>query len=111
MSDSPKAKRKIFNFSLLRRVFHFAAPYKNKFYGSLVLAIILAVIAPIRPLLIQLTINDGIKGETSSHFINGPGGLIIEITIFQIVLLLLETGLRFFFTFLTNVISVRVSFR
>ena len=101
MTDSAKAKRKIFNFSLLRRVFHFAAPYKNKFYGSLVLAILLAVIAPIRPLLIQLTINDGIKGDTSSHFINGPGGFIIEITIFQIVLLLLETAFRFFFTFLT----------
>ncbi len=101
MSDNPKAKRKIFNFSLLRRVFHFAAPYKNKFYGSLVLAILLAVIAPVRPFLIQLTINNGIKGDTSSHFINGPGGFIIEITIFQIVLLLLETGFRFFFTFLT----------
>jgi len=101
MADKPKAKRKIFNFSLLRRVFHFAAPYKNKFYGSLVLAIVLAVLSPIRPYLIQLTINDGIKGDTSSHLINGPGGFIIEITIIQIVLLLLETGFRFFFTFLT----------
>jgi ATP-binding cassette, subfamily B, multidrug efflux pump len=61
MTDTAKAKRKIFDFSLLRRVFHFAAPYKNKFYGSLVLAIVLAVIAPVRPFLIQLTINDGIK--------------------------------------------------
>ena len=101
MSDSAKAKRKIFNFSLLRRVFHFAAPYKNKFYGSLVLAILLAVIAPVRPLLIQLTINDGIKGNMSSHFIDGPGGFIIEVTLLQIILLLLETGFRFFFTFLT----------
>jgi ATP-binding cassette subfamily B protein len=101
MTDTAKAKRKIFDFSLLRRVFHFAAPYKNKFYGSLVLAIVLAVIAPVRPFLIQLTINDGIKGNMSSHFINGPGGFIIEITIVQIILLLLETGLRFFFTFLT----------
>jgi ATP-binding cassette, subfamily B, multidrug efflux pump len=101
MTDQAKAKRKIFNFSLLRRVFHFAAPYKNKFYGSLVLAIVLAVIAPMRPLLIQLTINDGIKNNTASHFINGPGGFIIEITIIQIILLMLETGLRFFFTFLT----------
>lgn len=101
MTDQAKAKRKIFDFSLLRRVFHFAAPYKKKFYGSLVLAIVLAVIAPLRPLLIQLTINDGIKNNTVSHFINGPGGFIIEITIIQIVLLLLETGLRFFFTFLT----------
>ncbi len=101
MAVKLKSKRKIFNFSLLRRVFHFAAPYKNKFYASLVLAIVLAVIAPVRPFLIQLTINDGIKGDTSSHFINGPGGFIIEITIIQILLLLLETGLRFLFTFLT----------
>ncbi len=101
MTDQAKAKRKIFNFSLLRRVFHFAAPYKNKFYGSLVLAIVLAVIAPLRPMLIQLTINDGIKNNTTSHFIDGPGGFIIEITIIQIVLLMLETALRFFFTFLT----------
>jgi ATP-binding cassette subfamily B protein len=101
MTDTAKAKRKIFDFSLLHRVFHFAAPYKNKFYGSLVLAIVLAVIAPVRPFLIQLTINDGIKGNMSSHFMNGPGGFIIEITIVQIILLLLETGLRFFFTFLT----------
>ena len=101
MTDKTKAKRKIFNFSLLQRVFRFASPYKNKFYASLVLAIVLAVIAPVRPFLIQLTINDGIKGNTASHFLNGPGGFIIEITIIQILLLLLETGLRFLFTFLT----------
>ena len=101
MTDHPKAKRKIFNFSLLRRVFRFAAPYKNKFYSSLALAIILAAMAPVRPLLIQLTINDGIKNNTAAHFINTPGGFIIEITIIQIILLLVETGFRFLFTFLT----------
>ena len=101
MSEPVKAKRKIFNFSLLQRVFHFAAPYKNKFYGSLLLAVLLAVVAPLRPFLIQLTINDGIKGNTSAHFIQTTGGFIIEVTIIQIVLLLLETACRFFFTFLT----------
>ena len=101
MSDQPKAKKKIFNFSLLQRVFRFAAPYRNKFYGSLILSIVLAVMAPIRPFLIQLTINDGIKDSTRGFFINGPGGFIIEVTIIQIILLLLETGCRFFFTFLT----------
>lgn len=101
MNEQSKAKKRIFNFSLLRRVFHFAAPYKNKFYGSLVLAVLLAVIAPLRPLLIQLTINDGIKNNTASHFIDGPGGFIIEITLIQIAILSLETALRFFFTFLT----------
>lgn len=93
--------KKIINLSVLKRVLQFAKPYKSKFYGSLILAIVLALIAPIRPLLIQLTINDGIKNNTEAFFIKGIGGFIIEITIFQVVLLLLETGLRFFFTFLT----------
>jgi len=101
MRDKTKVKRKFFHFSLLQRVFYFAAPYKNKFYGSLVLAVLLAVIAPVRPFLIQLTINDGIKGDVGSHFLSTPGGFIVEITIIQIILLLLETGGRFLFTFLT----------
>ncbi|MEI8059943.1 MAG: ABC transporter ATP-binding protein [Ferruginibacter sp.] len=100
MSDSG-VKKKVFNFSLLRRIFYFAKPYKNKFYGSLVLSVVLAIMAPIRPLLIQLTINNGIKDNKQGTFITGPGGFIIEVTIIQIALLLLETVCRFFFTFLT----------
>lgn len=65
------------------------------------LAIILAVLSPIRPYLIQLTINNGIKDDAASYFVKGPGGFIIEITVIQVALLLLETVLRFLFTFLT----------
>ncbi len=100
MSDSG-TKKKVFNFLLLQRVFYFARPYKNKFYGSIILSIALALLAPIRPYLIQLTINDGIKGNAHASFFSGPGGFIIEITIIQIALLLIETICRFFFTFLT----------
>lgn len=100
MSDSG-VKKKVFNFSLLRRIFYFAGPYRNKFYGSLILSVVLAVMAPLRPLLIQLTINNGIKDNKQGTFIDGPGGFIIEVTIIQIALLLIETLCRFFFTFLT----------
>ena len=96
--SEPKKK---LNVSVLKRVFAFAAPYKKKFYLSIFLSIFLAIIAPVRPLLIQLTINSGIKNSTVGHFINGPGGFIIEITIIQIALLLIETTSRFFFTFTT----------
>ncbi len=99
--SEPVVKKKVFNVSLLRRVFYFARPYKNKFYGSLLLSVILAVMAPIRPFLIQLTINDGIQGDTAGNFMKGPGGFIIEVTIIQIVLLLIETICRFYFTFST----------
>ena len=94
-------KKKIFNVSLLRRVFKFAAPYKNKFYISLFLSLVLALMAPLRPLLIQLTINLGIKENASAYFLKGAGGFIIEITIIQILLLLVETATRFYFTFTT----------
>src|SRR5690348_2211728 len=107
MSD-PGPKKKVFNFSLLRRIFYFARPYKNKFYGSLLLSVILAVMAPIRPFLIQLTINDGIKGNTAGHFMNGPGGFIIEVTLIQIFLLIVETICRFYFTFSTAALGQSV---
>ena len=102
--STPKKKM---NVSVLKRVFSFAVPYKKKFYVSIFLAIFLAVIAPVRPLLIQLTINDGIKNSTIGHFINGPGGFIIEITVIQIALLLIETTCRFFFTFTTKTPSIK----
>jgi ATP-binding cassette, subfamily B, multidrug efflux pump len=102
------SKKKVFNFSLLNRVFNFARPYKNKFYGSLLLSVVLAVMAPLRPWLIQLTINDGIKEDTLGHFINGPGGFIIEVTLIQIALLLLETVCRFYFTFSTAALGQSV---
>jgi ATP-binding cassette, subfamily B, multidrug efflux pump len=96
-------KKKIFEFSLLGRVFHYAAPYKNRVYGSIVLSILLAVLAPLRPFLIQLTMNGYIRKGLA------PGlslkermeALIIWITVLQVVLLLIETVARFYFSFIT----------
>jgi len=95
--------RKIFDFSLLRRVLKFASPYKRKFYISLALAIILAFFSPIRPILIQITVNDYIREGVNG---NGPvkirmEEMLIWITIIQIILLLIESALRFYFSFLT----------
>mgnify|MGYP001550626021 FL=1 len=97
------SRKKIFDFSLLRRVLQFASPYKKWFYGSIALSILLAVISPLRPFLIQYTVNhyirDGITGDPSIR--ERMIQLIIYISIFQIGLLLIETAFRFFFTFLT----------
>jgi len=100
MSGLVKTK-KIFNFSLFRRVLHFAAPYKNKFYYSLFLAFFLAVISPVRPWLIQLTINRGLQNDAHFWFLNGAASVIIGITVIQLVLLILESVFRFVFTFFT----------
>jgi len=100
MSEQTKAKT-IFNFSLLRRVFQFASPYKNKFYWSLFLAVFLAIISPIRPWLIQITITKGLQPGAQYWFLKGAGPVIIGITIIQMGLLIIETISRFIFTFFT----------
>ncbi|RYY21160.1 MAG: ABC transporter ATP-binding protein, partial [Chitinophagaceae bacterium] len=92
MPEKLKGK-KVLDLSLLRRVFLYAKPYKNKFYISLILAIVLAVLSPVRPYLIQLTINEFIRQNKIDW--------IIWITVIQIGLLFVETGMRFYFTFLT----------
>jgi ATP-binding cassette, subfamily B, multidrug efflux pump len=96
-------RKKIFDFSLLRRVFQYAAPYKARLYWSVFLAILLAVVSPLRPWLIQVTINTDIRAGTA------PGASIKEkmemaviwITVWQVGLLLLETVARFYFAFIT----------
>jgi ATP-binding cassette subfamily B protein len=110
--------RKIVDLDQLRRVFAFAAPYKRRFYISVVLAVVLAALAPVRPLLIQYTINDIIsQGDTLSASWSTENPfmdfvlssvtqqifvrMLIWITLIQVVILLIETALRFYFSFLT----------
>ena len=87
-------RKKIFDISLLRRVFSFVSPYKGKFYWSIVLAIALAIVTPVRPYLIQLTVTRYIAGTLVD--------MVIWITIIQVALLLVETGFRFFFSYITS---------
>jgi ATP-binding cassette subfamily B multidrug efflux pump len=99
MSDQPGIK-KIFNFSLLRRVFSYAKPYKRRFVISIILSLVLAVMAPIRPLLINYSLNDIIQqtDESTDILIR----LLLNITLIQVVILIIETVLRFYFSFLTS---------
>src|ERR1044072_5712670 len=86
--------KRVFDFSLLRRLFSFAAPYKSSFYLSMFLTVVLAVLSPLRPWLIQVTVDKYIANQWMR--------MLIIITIVQIGVLLLETLVRFFFGYLTN---------
>jgi len=102
-SSSESKRRKIFDFSQLRRVFQYAAPYKSRLYLSVFLSILLAILSPLRPFLIQVTINDYIrKGAAPGLSIKEKmEAVIIWITVLQIALLLIETVARFYFSFIT----------
>jgi ATP-binding cassette, subfamily B, multidrug efflux pump len=79
---------------LLKRVLTFARPYKGRFYLSIGMAILLAAFTPIRPFLIQLTVDNYITNKLAEQ--------VILITVFQIGFLIIETGLRFYFSYITT---------
>jgi len=104
-----KEPKKIFQLSLLKRVFSFVQPYRSVFLASVFLSIILAFTTPVRPYLIQATVNAAIGKTVNLPFwINWflPGNafesvmhLILSITLFQVAFIIFETIIRFFFTF------------
>jgi ATP-binding cassette subfamily B multidrug efflux pump len=86
--------KKSFDFTLLKRVLQFTRPYKNKFIWSIILAILLAAFTPVRPYLIQYTVDKFIAGKNYEW--------LIWITIIQIGFLLIETAFRFYFSYITT---------
>jgi ATP-binding cassette subfamily B protein len=89
-----KKRKKLLDFRILGRVFAFTRPYKKKLYISIALSVLLAIVSPLRPFLIQYTVNVFIKDRNIYW--------LIVITVIQIGMLLIETGMRFYFAFLTS---------
>ena len=115
---SKSAPKKVFSFLLLLRVFKFVKPYRALFYGSVLLAIVMAIFAPVRPYLIQLTV-DMATGKTvhipgwlklfiAKQNLSDASKFIIAVTLFQVVFLFIETTIRFFFSFMTAALGQRV---
>lgn len=109
---SKAEKKKVFDITVLRRVFHFVRPYRKAFYFSLLMAILMAAFAPIRPFLIQLTVDSALMNRIHSPaWLNvflfdaekgGVGDFIIAVSIFQVIFLFIETAVRFGFSFLAS---------
>lgn len=88
------------------------------FYGSVLFAIVMAIFAPVRPYLIQLTV-DMATGKTvhipswlklfiAKQNFSDASKFIIAVTLFQFVFLFVETTIRFFFSFMTAALGQRV---
>ena len=101
--------KEIFKAAILKRVFSFVKPYRFIFWGNLILSILLAFATPVRPYLIQATVNAAIGKlvilPTWVHWFLPTNAfasaiqLILSITLFQVGFIIVETVLRFLFTF------------
>lgn len=103
-------RKKKFDLHLVGRVLSFTRPYRYIFIASIFLGAFMALLAPLRPYLIQLTVNKCIDpGVSLPQWVvallrlvpNDLFGFIVKITVFQIGMLLFETMVRFLFSFFT----------
>ena len=88
------------DINLLRRVFRYVSPYRSIFIWSIVLTILLAILAPLRPWLIQFTLDRYI-------LLNDHTGLI-DMSLLMVGLLLIQTVVQYFHTFFTNILGQSV---
>jgi ATP-binding cassette subfamily B protein len=86
--------KKIFDTQLLRRIFAFARPYKKTFSLAIGLSVVVAALSPVRPYLIQQSVDKYI----SNRLLEG----LIWISVIQLGVLLVETLVRFWFMYKIN---------
>lgn len=91
---------KAFDTLLFKRIMTYVKPYKGMFYTTVFLVIALALISLIRPILIQIMVDD--------HIINKDEPGLFLMTIFLVVSLFLESILQYFFTLLGNLLGQNV---
>lgn len=98
MADSVSGKA--FDIPLFKRIMTYVNPYKKVFYFTATLSIVLAVVALVRPVLIQQTIDENIKAFDAE-------GLFI-MTMILIGFLLLESVLEYLFGYFGNLLGQKV---
>ena len=92
--QSTSVSGKAFDLRLLIRVMRYVKPYRAMFWFTTSMVIFSALLAPLRPLLIQYTLDDTI-------IIPNPG-MLRTMTIIIVGLLVLEAIVQFLQTYLAN---------
>jgi ATP-binding cassette subfamily B multidrug efflux pump len=84
----------VFDLKLLKRVLSYVKPYQSTFNGTAILVLLLAIIAPIRPFLVQYAVDN--------YILQPNEAMLYNVTILLVALLIVEAGLQFFQTYLAN---------
>ena len=90
----------IIDWSVLRRLMRFVTPYRGSFVGLIVLTLILGVLTPIRPILIQYTID--------AHVAFGNFGGMVTIIIVLLALLVLHSIAQYAHTYISGWLGQQV---
>ena len=88
------------NLNLLGRVYQLAKPYKAKLYTAIALTIGMAFLGPLRPFIIQYTIDNFIANNNQIGLIN--------MSLLLLFMLILQAGMQVWSTILTNYLGQSV---
>ena len=83
-----------FDLGLFKRILKYVLPYKGVFYLTSFLTFVLAALAPIRPIIIQYTLDKSIITPNKE--------LLFNLTILMVGILIIETLVQFYQTYLAN---------
>ncbi len=83
-----------FDWAVFKRIISIIRPYRSIYFLSLLLVVLLSVVTPLRPFLIQYTID--------THVVNFNEKGLINMTIVMVVLLILESLVRYAFTYASS---------
>ena len=84
----------IIDFNVLRRILRFVKPYRGRFYFLIVLTLVLGVLTPVRPLLIQYTLD--------RHVAYGDYQGLVQIMLLIFGLLILQSGFQYIHTYMSG---------
>ncbi len=94
MSSKETKTGKVLDIAVLKRLIKFVRPYKGRFIFLIFLTLLVAVLAPVRPILIQFMVDNHIASG------NLPG--LINMTILLVGLLILQAIAQYSHTYLSG---------
>jgi ATP-binding cassette subfamily B protein len=112
MMSNQSASAGNLRWALWKKVYAFVVPYRSTWYTAWVLAVIMALAAPVRPYLIQRTLQAAMGGSGISlpgwlsnllpaAYVKEVVGFVLLVTVFQLLFIFVETAVRFLFSFTT----------
>ena len=84
----------IIDLTVVRRILKFVGPYRGQFYTVVVLTVLLGALGPIRPVLIQYTLDE--------HVTRGDHGAVVQVMLILVALLAVQTVVQYAHTFLSG---------
>ena len=91
---------KYLDLELLWRIMRFAKPYKSTFYFTLSITIVIGLLAPIRPYLIKVMVDEFIPSQDTAK--------LLEYAIILVLILLVESLMQYYQIYFANLLGQNI---